>query len=605
MESGVRSDPHILSDAISHRSSAVADVAQVDGGCDCIWCRWKSNWAGEAGSGQPNGSFYPPIPPHGACRSSMATSHISGANICGIAEELRLYILNLLSYPEIIRCALTCRTLYNTVKNSVELQYTIELGMQRLIPVHPGPPAGSVEFLRTLRDKASSWRSFELNAIQRLHYAFTTRRHHHAHLYGIFKAITHQQLSIVALTTWHGDVISKVIDLNTCTPETMKAPPCVWKADGLYQNTGTFSCMDETQDLMVTGEILRDSDFKYQIRLRAISTGKGHPLAHECRIVTGRAMIDVIGSAEFKSKCGKADVLGDRIALHDTVNVEGDQRYRTLCVWNWHHGGPADDVFLCGEGDGASEIRFVTTEKLLVLTSRGHIELYNVEDLSKAPQLQAGFTLPVSFGAYCHFQFPSVFHSVSSCARLTPKEDYWIWTTNPGDRVISVVSFLRSSILVISARIFFMDIPPSWFDATLENERVVPWASWGPQNSRHFPHQNCRFGIGGSRVIWTTPVSGSPTSQFQLRMADFNPFTVARGVGKVVREPSSMDPEVSDVITHLPYMEVASNRVFDGDLDDIIMNEEKLLVFTNNNNTERSLFDERIAIDINVDIIDM
>ncbi|KAG0703934.1 hypothetical protein DFH29DRAFT_1078690 [Suillus ampliporus] len=218
-------------------------------------------------------------------------------------------------------------------------------------------------------------------------------------------------------------------------------------------------------------------------------------------------------------------------------------------------------------------------EKLLILLPQGHIELYDVEDLSKAPLLQASFVLPVPVNAHrFRFQFPSVSHSPSSCARLALTYEHWIWTTNPADRVICVEAPTRSwPIIAISARVFFMDIPPTWIDTTSEGGRVVPWSSWGPQNSRCFPLDWRLFGVGGSRIVWPVHVSGSG---FRLHMVDFNPCAIARGIGKVVREPSSTDFDSEDVVTtYLPYMEVVSDLVFDGSPIDIILNEERLLVF--------------------------
>jgi hypothetical protein len=118
-----------------------------------------------------------------------------------------------------------------------------------------------------------------------------------------------------------------------------------------------------------------------------------------------------------------------------------------------------------------SDLRFLTKEKLLALT-HGHIELYNVERVPKAPVLQARFMLPVN---YLRFRYPSVFHSTSTCAR-TAANEHWIWTTSPADQVISVESAFHET-LVISARIFFMDIPPTWF---AKDRRSIPWLSWGP-----------------------------------------------------------------------------------------------------------------------------
>jgi hypothetical protein len=238
--------------------------------------------------------------------------------------------------------------------------------------------------------------------------------------------------------------------------------------------------------------------------------------------------------------------------------------------------GLDDDYFL-------NDIRFLTKEKLLCLTSHTVIELYNVEDLSEAPQLEARFALPVS-SQTLRFEYPSIFHSAASCARVVEPDEQWIWTTAPADRVISIAARLPWSIFVISARLFFMDVPPIWFDPSSEDGLTVPWTSWGPQNSRCFLEDldiPPRFGVGGTRIV--RAVYYYPSNV--MRMYDFNPSAVTRGIGKVVREPTTFPTSryafKQDVTTCLPYVEVANNyREFDRSFYDITLDEEKVLIFS-------------------------
>ncbi|KAG1752472.1 uncharacterized protein EDB91DRAFT_1077859 [Suillus paluster] len=278
----------------------------------------------------------------------------------------------------------SCQTLYDS-RNSVKLQYIIELGAERLMPVHPRlPTIIVVECLRALRETRPSASSFELDVLQRFPSSLC------------------------------GDVLSKVIHLRTCTPETASAFPHTWS--NYSQNAthiGPFYCVDETQDL--------------------------------------------------------------------------------LCV-----------IF---QGNELNDICFLTKEKILSLSTDGHIELYDIEDLSKIPRLQARSILPVHKGF-------GLLH-----------------------RVIPVTWPNTSLIFVISARIFY--IPLAWFDATSKDGLSVPWSSWGPQNSRHFCGEGMRsLGVGGSRVIRAVPVAGRNDSSFRLPMSDFNPSAMARGIGKVIREPT-------------------------------------------------------------------
>jgi hypothetical protein len=150
------------------------------------------------------------------------------------------------------------------------------------------------------------------------------------------------------------------------------------------------------------------------------------------------------------------------------------------------------------------------------------------------------------------------------------------------------------SIFVVSARLFFIDIPLTWFGANLEDGFDVPWSSWGPHNSRCFllesdrPGASSEFGVGGSRVIRVVNT--------RMHMANFNPSAVARGIGNVVREPTtilkrSMDSFTEDVTTYLPYVEVVNNdRNFDHSLCCLKLDEEKIVLFTRTNTATVSVF---------------
>ncbi|KAG0693283.1 hypothetical protein DFH29DRAFT_406880 [Suillus ampliporus] len=336
--------------------------------------------------------------------------------------------------------------------------------------------------------------------------------------------------------------------------------------------------------IIITLPIDVDTDgFKYKILFRTMSTEEEHPLAPGSRVVAGRSVCSEIRQFNLV-----VSILGDRIAVYVAALDEKWDPYWSLHAWSWHQGGQADqDIGVLGEGHELLDVRFLTKEKLLTLSSDGHIELYNVEDLSKAPRLQARFILPVhrKLGA---FRYPSVFHSAASCARLTAPDDHWMWTTNPADRVISVMWGFPLSAFVISARIFFLDIPPAWFDATSEDRLSVPWSSWGPQNSRYFDEEMLgrngapSFGVGGSRVIRAVPTAGPNDSSFRLHMTDFNPSAVARGIGKVVREPTTLSGHRPDmeVTTYLPFVEVVHDHVFDVSLWNIILDEERMLLLT-------------------------
>ena len=70
-----------------------------------------------------------------------------------------------------------------------------------------------------------------------------------------------------------------------------------------------------------------------------------------------------------------------------------------------------------------------------------------------------------------------------------------------------------------------------------------------------------------------------------MHMLDFNPSAVMRGIGNVVREPTTIPASESgfmeDVTTYLPYVDVVKDNCYISlDVDTVvIIDEERMLVF--------------------------
>jgi hypothetical protein len=65
-------------------------------------------------------------------------------------------------------------------------------------------------------------------------------------------------------------------------------------------------------------------------------------------------------------------------------------------------------------------------------------------------------------------------------------------------------------------------------------------------------------------------------------MLDFNPSAMARGIGKVVRGSTFEGYPMDwwEAVASLPYVEVVNNRVFDASIRNIILDEERMLIFS-------------------------
>ena len=219
--------------------------------------------------------------------------------------------------------------IYNTVKKSIQLQYVIELGAQKLIPVHPrSPNVSTKECLHILRAKANAWNSFELGVMKRL--SIMTFLHP--------ESIAHRQLYLSAHPNHphssDGNFISQVINPRTCTPEIASAPHLIQSQDSLHP-AGTPICnsyMDAVQDLVIIINIPDKSS--YCINFRTISTGEKHPLAPGS-IVVARFGPDDLDEYDLRLCETLVTVFGDRLAFYGSTSGRGDTHW-SLHVWNWH-----------------------------------------------------------------------------------------------------------------------------------------------------------------------------------------------------------------------------------------------------------------------------
>ncbi|KAG2112209.1 uncharacterized protein F5147DRAFT_684277 [Suillus discolor] len=138
-----------------------------------------------------------------------------------------------------------------------------------------------------------------------------------------------------------------------------------------------------------------------------------------------------------------------------------------------------------------------------------------------------------------------------------------MWTSDPTHQVLSLITAPPFALFVISTRTFFK----------LEGmATVIPWKHWGLSNTHVFEWQDldCNFmiSISGSRVLKAFPTAHMMDSNDDLpveyrlhSMMDFSPLAVVhqKSLGRVVREPSTIDLDGQLVTSSLPCVEVVSS----------------------------------------------
>lgn len=171
---------------------------------------------------------------------------------------------------------------------------------------------------------------------------------------------------------------------------------------------------------------------------------------------------------------------------------------------------------------------FLDSDRLLVLTAPGCIEIYSYADFDKPLDLQARFMFPVRMprSTYLYTSpFPGSVYTQGgglrgpTCVPSLEGRISVLATTNPG------------RLLVIWNDIFLPHVPP--FPDIQQDEDgayIVPWNTWGPTNTRALTvcgPQQLLFSGSGSRLLLGRPSGEHSRSliweKYDLYMMDFNP----------------------------------------------------------------------------------
>ncbi|KAG2131288.1 uncharacterized protein EDB93DRAFT_941111 [Suillus bovinus] len=164
--------------------------------------------------------------------------------------------------------------------------------------------------------------------------------------------------------------------------------------------------------------------------------------------------------------------------------------------------------------------------------------------------------------SYClHLYITRIFfpnYSDDGAQRSQPAMRQKIWKSDPTHQVISLKT--SKHVIVIYTKIFF---EPSFLKGASTS---IPWEGWGPLNVRIFQRLGKDFNsAAGSRVLMVNHAIDTTANTFvgySLLMMDFSPLAIKhrQGLGRLVRESSTIDLDGELVTTSLPYVEVVSRE---------------------------------------------
>ncbi|OJA12063.1 hypothetical protein AZE42_02194 [Rhizopogon vesiculosus] len=89
------------------------------------------------------------------------------AEFLSLPQELQCYILEFIHWRDILRFTSVCKALHQMYMSSCELQYIVELGGQRLLPLHDislGDHVPIPKRLQLLREKSRAWLRFNIHS---------------------------------------------------------------------------------------------------------------------------------------------------------------------------------------------------------------------------------------------------------------------------------------------------------------------------------------------------------------------------------------------------------------------------------------------------------
>ncbi|KAG2154932.1 uncharacterized protein EDB93DRAFT_1101948 [Suillus bovinus] len=310
-----------------------------------------------------------------------------------LTEELWSHILSFLPWRDILRCASVCKALHQTYVSSSELQYIVELGGQRLLPVFNTDLDNRTPVskrLQLLRNGICAWFKFDINSVETVS---IPDQYHDGRL---------------SLANRHLCLYSRDEDSAKIFPILPKPSQQIIERDLSLQslcsvpNTDSIDVfMDPTQNLIaIAYGIFQPGDVKLFVELGALDRSGAHPQA------AGRTLF-MLGPPQcenirFEPDSGKLKGFGRHIAFWCSLrfdnagNLARNQAMWWLQIWDWQHSMTSISVLgdtFNSVPDDSMDFCFLGRDKLLI--ANYSLKIYSIKDMSKAPQLLACFLLPV------------------------------------------------------------------------------------------------------------------------------------------------------------------------------------------------------------------
>ncbi|KAG1861072.1 hypothetical protein C8R48DRAFT_243812 [Suillus tomentosus] len=307
-----------------------------------------------------------------------------------LAEELMFYILRYLSYRDILHCTSVCKALRQAYMSSSELQYTIELIGQRLIPVPNTNYIPIGNRLKTLKDRSHAWFKFDMYSFETITLEEKSYANKHLVTHGHFFSWDEPD-DLAAIIPILPKPSRRIIE-RCWSLETLRSEPHSVTLDVL---------MDLAQNLIAVAYCVTSEDNPLEsdevvcIDLRALDGDGVHPQAAQRTLFLWEEFESE--SDLIKTTCAKLKCCGRHIALQRSLAITNDdgKNYEwDMQIWDWQDsatwrivtGGATPHP-----SENQIEFCFLGNDRLLIVAD--DLEVFSMEDL-KMSRRMARFKLP-------------------------------------------------------------------------------------------------------------------------------------------------------------------------------------------------------------------
>lgn len=464
-----------------------------------------------------------------------------------LPSELLVEIFrHLLDCRSILRCSAVCHELNKVIESSVELQYRIELALDRMVD-GPHSTVTVAERLEQLRNLRRAWTLFEWEKEVRVPMPGFCQAYE---LVG----------GVFAKTSSSGGIYNHSGSRNFISswlPSSSDPGHTLVRSD-IGISTRDFA-IDPSQDLIAL--VKSDDDFigdsgYIEVYIRTISSNIKHPEAASPVLRT---------LTPFTMTSAFIQIVDDVIGMMFWMEIESPR----ITIWNWK----TAQMLVDRDGDDLpshiSDFSFISSRAYMITrgVDGGSIQVFTFGEDQHEITHVASLSLP-PLKSRTHLVHCAI-HTGPFVAKCSPDTPFW---TDQEERIyVLSVQYIQVDPDVPSARprffLFFENRTPLGYIQKYREQREtspfeVSWEEWGPHKSRmlhhQVPYQWLRY-VHGHRVVFPLLSGSMEVLDFNVRKTKRNVFPPqpdSKAIIEVVDYPSTIWSDMifpKPIETNLPY----------------------------------------------------